>query len=267
MRSSIGKRGSPKRPTPTIVVQTIVIAHRNVAAAVKAGRTLAAIQTNSGQSEAIASSNTMSRTKCIACCNAADRFFEHALAALAVDIVLEIAGHRSDDFDLLPRQERGKVLVSGLFQDSEVAAVHDVDAERAGARHQPPEVRIDLRRAAGDIEARDLLPFKECQRDIDNVRRHLLGAVRARVDMAVDAALVAAVADIELQRIEPPAPDRRERNLFEQRQGLAHDKFAISVRLILRRPRSGRLEGGGGHRSRVYPKIGKFKCSSRVYST
>src|SRR6266850_219394 len=42
---------------PNVVVQTIVNAHRNVATAIKAGRTRAAVHTNSGQSEAIASSS------------------------------------------------------------------------------------------------------------------------------------------------------------------------------------------------------------------
>ena len=54
------------------------------------------------------------------------------------------------------------------------------------------------------------------------VRAHFLGAMRARIDMAVHAALVAAIADIELQRVEPAAPDRREGDLLQQRQGLAH---------------------------------------------
>ena len=47
-RSSIGNRTSPKSPMENIVVHTTVIVHMNVATAVKAGRTRAAIHTNSG---------------------------------------------------------------------------------------------------------------------------------------------------------------------------------------------------------------------------
>ena len=48
---------------------------------------------------------------------AADRCLEHALAALAVDIVLEVAGHRRDHLDLLAREERGEILLARLLQD------------------------------------------------------------------------------------------------------------------------------------------------------
>src|SRR3954451_2489914 len=54
-RSSSGKRVSPNRPIENVVVHTMVIAQMNVAAAVKAGLTRAAIHTNTGQSEKTAS--------------------------------------------------------------------------------------------------------------------------------------------------------------------------------------------------------------------
>src|SRR3954463_14762357 len=54
-RSSSGKRVSPNRPIENVVVHTMVLAQMNVAAAVKAGLTRAAIHTNTGQSEETAS--------------------------------------------------------------------------------------------------------------------------------------------------------------------------------------------------------------------
>ena len=45
---------------------------------------------------------------------AADRALEHALAALPIDIVLEIARHRGDDLDLLAGEEFGEVLLARL---------------------------------------------------------------------------------------------------------------------------------------------------------
>jgi hypothetical protein len=40
--------------------------------------------------------------------------------------------------------------------------------------------------------------------------------------MAMHAGLVAAIANIDLQSIEPPAPQRRKRNPFEQGPRFAH---------------------------------------------
>ena len=54
------------------------------------------------------------------------------------------------------------------------------------------------------------------------VAAHLLGAVRARVDVAMHAGLVAAIADIDLQGVEPAAADRREGNFLQQRKGVVH---------------------------------------------
>src|SRR5260370_14196758 len=56
MRWSIDRRGSPKTPMPKVVVQTIVIAQMNVAAAVKNGGSRGAIQTISGHRAAMARS-------------------------------------------------------------------------------------------------------------------------------------------------------------------------------------------------------------------
>src|SRR5689334_12394842 len=56
IRSSIGKLESPKMPMANVVVQTMVMAHKKVATAVKTGRKRAAMKTSSGLSAAIASS-------------------------------------------------------------------------------------------------------------------------------------------------------------------------------------------------------------------
>src|SRR5262249_52913724 len=59
---------------------------------------------------------------------AADGRFEHALAALAVDILFEVAGKRSDDLDPLAREEFGEVLLPGDFEDGEIAAIYHAHA-------------------------------------------------------------------------------------------------------------------------------------------
>jgi hypothetical protein len=60
------------------------------------------------------------------------------------------------------------------------------------------------------------------QYNVDDFAAHLLGAVWARADMAMQAGLVASIPDVDLQRVEPPAANRRERDFFEKRQGLMH---------------------------------------------
>jgi hypothetical protein len=97
-----------------------------------------------------------------------------------------------------------------------------VHAHAACGADDAPEMRVQLRRAAGDVERSDPPPFKERQNGIGGLAAHLLGAMRARADMAMHAGLVAAVADIDLQRVEPSAANRREGYLLEPRQTLVH---------------------------------------------
>ena len=47
--------------------------------------------------------------------------------------------------------------------------------------------------------------------EVDRLAVHLLGAVRPGIDVAVHAGLVAAVAEIDLQRVEPAAAGGQER--------------------------------------------------------
>jgi len=152
----------------------------------------------------------------------ADRSVEHALAALALDIVGEIAGHRSDNFDLLGGEEGGEVFLARLRQDGEIASVHDAQAACTRAAHQSPEVRIEFGRPAGDVERADGAAVEHGEHEVGDVARHFLGAVRPGIDVAVHAALIAAVADIHLQRVETSALERREGDGVEQRQRVAH---------------------------------------------
>ncbi len=70
----------------------------------------------------------------VECLQAADGGVEHALAALAVDIVLEVAGHRGDDLDLLGGEKLRQVLLARLLQDGQVAAVDHLHADVARGR-------------------------------------------------------------------------------------------------------------------------------------
>ena len=76
---------------------------------------------------------------------------EHALAALGLDVVGRVAGHRSDDFHPLFGEEFGHPLVTGLFDDGGVEAIHHAPrlVEAAHALHQPTKIKHHLRRASG----------------------------------------------------------------------------------------------------------------------
>src|SRR5450631_3658134 len=152
----------------------------------------------------------------------ADRTVEHALAALAFHIVLQIAGHRGHHLDAVRRQKFGEIFLAWLLQDGEVATVHYLDAELARRRHQTAKIRIELGRAAGDVERCNALALDEVEHQVGDLRRHFLGPVRPGIDVAVEARLIAAIADIDLQGVEPAAADRREGHLIEQRPRVAH---------------------------------------------
>ena len=85
----------------------------------------------------------------------ADRGVEDAFAALPVDIVFEIAGHRRGDLDLLTSEKFREILLTGDVEDGQIAAIDDVDAKRSCAPYQRAKVRVELGRAAGDVERRE----------------------------------------------------------------------------------------------------------------
>src|SRR5262249_8210390 len=122
-----------------------------------------------------------------------DRAFEDALTALPVDIVGKVAWQRGHDLDLLSNQENRKVLLASHFQDSEIAAIDDPDAEIARGPNQPPEVRVEFGRSPGDVERGDRAVRQHRDHAVDGLARHLLRAVRARTHVAVHAGLIAAV--------------------------------------------------------------------------
>ena len=72
-------------------------------------------------------------------------------------------------------------------------------------------------------------PRDELEHRVGDLARHLLGAVRPGIDVAMEAGLVAAIADIDLQRVEPAAAERRKGNGIEQRQHVAHGRSSLGA--------------------------------------
>ena len=114
------------------------------------------------------------------------------------------------------RQEFRQVFVARYFQDGQVAAVNDPPAQGPCPVHESPEFRIEFRRSAGHIQDLHGTGLQEMQHQVHMFRAHEFGAMRAGVDMAVHALLVAFVAQVHLQRAQTPPPHRRKGVLLQQ---------------------------------------------------
>ena len=141
-----------------------------------------------------------------------------ALAGAGAEVTLAVrnveAGERTAD-DITGTTGSKQVLVARLLLNGEVMPVHHLHAHIARRHHHAAEIRVQLRGAAGDVERRDAPPLQEFDHQIGSRGVHLLGAVRAGIDVAVHAGLVATIADIDLQGLKLPARDRREGDLGE----------------------------------------------------
>ncbi len=137
-----------------------------------------------------------------------DAFLKDAIAALGIDIVLQIARKRSNNLHFVFRQVFRQVGVGFGLDNREVVAVDDVRTHRTGSFHKVVEKLADLRSTAGDVH--DLGPVLADPRP-DFVRDflgHHFGAVRAGIDVAVSACLVALAADVDLQGLKASAGER-----------------------------------------------------------
>src|SRR5258708_2040060 len=112
--------------------------------------------------------------------------------------------------------------MAGPFEDREIASVDYVRAQRAAALDELPEMRIQLGRAAGDVERADARSLEVAQHRVHRLPVHLLGARGTRVDVAVHAGLVAFVAEVDLERLETLAAYRGKVRDLEERERRVH---------------------------------------------
>ena len=77
-------------------------------------------------------------------------------------------------------EKGGQVLLARHLQDGQVAAVDHPHAHVARRADQSPEMRIELGRAAGDVEGRDAPPREEGEHHVDRLARHFLGCGSGR---------------------------------------------------------------------------------------
>src|SRR3569833_565593 len=120
-----------------------------------AGCTLGSARDRTNQKEHKKQHKTTDNTteaQCIERAQCAKACIEYALAALTVDVLLQITWQRGRDFRLLSRQEFGEVFLPGRGEHGEIAAIADVRACVPRGAHELAEVRIEFGRAARVVE-------------------------------------------------------------------------------------------------------------------
>src|SRR3989454_11996373 len=80
--------------------------------------------------------------------------------------------------------------------------MRDVSPERGRARHDFPEVGVQLRRAARDVERGNARPLEKGETRLEDRAWHLLDAIRPGVHVAVAAGAGASLPDVDLAELE-----------------------------------------------------------------
>ena len=149
-----------------------------------------------------------------------NRGLEDATAALGVRKSRGKRRQRRHDFHTMVSKEVRKIEVVGQLRNCQIAPVHDMTSGRAGSPNDVAKGRVHLRRTACDVERGNVAGVEKAQTGVDYVRRHDFAAIRARIDMAVAACLITALAEVDLEGADccgskgiVPAPGNR---IFER---------------------------------------------------
>ena len=149
-------------------------------------------------------------------------FVKHTITALFVHIGGGITGHRRHDVHLVFGQKRSQAFLPLLQQNRQVAAVDHAHTHGAGRHHQVTEAPVQLRRPASQIQGLYLTRLQHLRNQGQRGLVHHLGSVGAGVDMAMQATLVAFVAQVDLQGLQGSALDGRELGLLQQWECVVH---------------------------------------------
>src|ERR1017187_7945239 len=123
----------------------------------------------------------------------------------------------------MSRQKRRQIFEAWFLQYGQVAAVYHAQSARAGGNDQSPEIAVQLGGAPGEIDGSDLgAGGEEIDDGIDGFGRHLFRATWSRIHVTVHTALVAAVAKVQLQRLDGAALQARKISAGEKVQSCMH---------------------------------------------
>ena len=144
---------------------------------------------------------------------------------------------RADDLDPVLGEERRQVGLRRQAEHGEVAAVEHVTAEPRAPFDEPAEMRVELRRAAGDVDRRDGRPPQHFDALRHRLAGHDLPPVGTRVDVAVHAGLVAELADVDLQDLDAGRTQGGQTAFVERLGEFARQREAAQRRQLLARRR------------------------------
>ena len=133
---------------------------------------------------------------------AGDAALKNAITTLDVDIVTGITGQGGRYGNLLGGKKLSQILMARLGQDGQIAAVDNLDVRGPGAPNQRAELRVHFWRATGQVQGIDRVGINHLAQQLNQLGRHTLGAGWPGVDVAMQAALVAAVGQVDLQRVQ-----------------------------------------------------------------
>ena len=155
-----------------------------------------------------------------------DAALEDSVSPLLIHIGFAVAGQRGDHPHPLIRQKLSQVVLSRFGQDREIAAVDHVDAIGSHLADQRSKSRMQLWGSAGEIKAADALNPHHLRDQLHQGIRHHLRPPRSGIHVTVAAALIAAVAEVHLQGVQPAALQGRER-LGTGSQGKQHPQQGL----------------------------------------
>ena len=105
----------------------------------------------------------------------------------------------------MSREKWRIILKAGLEQNRQITPVDDVPrrAERLQVFNEIPEVGNHLRRAARQIDRRDIGLGQPIDHPVDRFTGHDFLALRPGIHVAVNAGEIAEFADVDLQNLRP----------------------------------------------------------------
>ena len=165
-----------------------------------------------------------SETGLIQSLQALDAFLVNPLAALRIDIILQVTGHGSNHFHLLLRQKIHQPGITGLDHNRQVAAVNHMDAMLPGSGDQMFERGVHFRRAASEIQRGDGLLQHEIDYRLHSLLIHDFGAARTGVNMTVQTLLVTKIPQVDLQGLQLVAPNGGKIGVAQQWQSVFHNR-------------------------------------------
>src|SRR5690606_35282606 len=141
---------------------------------------------------------------------------EDAFSALAIRAVGPVEWQRGNDFYAVIAIEVRKIAEFRVREDDRKVAPYDyVPVKRSDCAHEPPEVRVEFRRTAGDVYGTDVGPGKHIQALLHGSSGHDSLPVRTGVHMAMITRLIANFPDVDLQNIQIGRSQRRQPRLSQ----------------------------------------------------